>query len=499
MAFAADYMNSVYDSGNQGEISTKAKRIMESFNNPNMGAYASSMLLLAIMYVVMAYALFRITISLGIAKLTIAAGNLAMVVVPGLLVFKQSRQMGIQLLWTFLAAFIRFFFLSAVFTAAIVVSAVLSAQGLPGILLAIIVNFALARFAPMIIQKINDMASTAANGRELPYMRNLNNNLNRNALRKLSAGRAYSFMRRNRNGSTLAGDEIGDRQKVETQSVVNDSRDETVEDPQSQNTGRPNTQTQNDEDPISQDEDFIFEFGDPNGGEAGNGSPNDNNDPSPQNETSNGHGEFESDDEPEIVSRDDSSYYDGDTSEVVSEDPQSQDNGNSNTQTQNHEDPKPQNEDFIFEFGNPQEGETATDPAESPEPVKPEPRTRPQEPVSSEESTNPRGNPTPEPQSGPGNSSGPGGFNFKLDHLKNQEPVSNPNVTKPETSRPIESPSGGNTANDSREPNKPQPSKFNLNLRNQNAQPKPEMPQANEPAANQNQEGDPPITKFKLS
>lgn len=156
----------------------KIDKIIGNFMQPSYTTAAGNILLVSILNGAMSYSLFYITIFCLIGEIIIMLGGFAMVLMPPLLLFNKTRETAKRMMWSYLFGFIRFIVGTALFNTVITTSVLLSEQGTSGILVAIIICIALAKFGPNLIKQLDIQLVSMGRGKEFSGMSRFYNNIN---------------------------------------------------------------------------------------------------------------------------------------------------------------------------------------------------------------------------------------------------------------------------------------------------------------------------------
>lgn len=154
--YVIDFLSAIREEAGEGsEVANKVDTIMQSFVHPKYGTASLRIFMAFVQNVALCVALFQLGIFCLIGEAIIIMGSFCMVVMPALLLFQGSRDVARRMMWSYLLAFMRYIIGSALFNAVIVVAVMLSAGGVGGMFVSIIVCLLMAKFAPQLLAEIN--------------------------------------------------------------------------------------------------------------------------------------------------------------------------------------------------------------------------------------------------------------------------------------------------------------------------------------------------------
>jgi hypothetical protein len=169
--YVVDFLSNLKEQNSgDAQLVGKVDKIMYSLVNPSYGTACANVFMSFLQNLLLAFGLFQISIFCMLGQTIIIIGSFAMVVMPAMLLFRGTRDIARRMVWTYLLAFFRFLIGSALFNVLIVVVVLLSAQGIGGMLVGMVLSVVMAKFGPIIIQEINMYISRTVGGRELGFV-----------------------------------------------------------------------------------------------------------------------------------------------------------------------------------------------------------------------------------------------------------------------------------------------------------------------------------------
>ena len=120
-----------------------------------------------------------------LGQLIVVLGSFCMVVMPPLMLFKDTRDLARRMLWTYLLGFLRYLVGSVLFNAIIAVAVMMAARGIASMLVSIIICFIMGKFGFQMMQEINMYINSTLGNKELRFMNRIyaRAGMHRNGLR----------------------------------------------------------------------------------------------------------------------------------------------------------------------------------------------------------------------------------------------------------------------------------------------------------------------------
>lgn len=190
--FVIDFLNNLAYGNTENIINdserAKVKTIFNNLCNPNYLAAFSSIFLVCLQNLSLAFALFSIEIFALIGQIIVTFGSYGMVVMPALLLVPQTRKTAKQFSWSYAFGFLRYLVGSALFATVITISVLLCELNDIGIIVSAIICFLLGKFAPQLLKELNSIMIDAERGHGLSGMSKVNrlfaNNIDRQSRKK---------------------------------------------------------------------------------------------------------------------------------------------------------------------------------------------------------------------------------------------------------------------------------------------------------------------------
>lgn len=210
MLYAIDFLSNIRAihkaKGEAGDaIVNKVDKIMNNLTTPNYYKAINNVIGVMIQNLTLAYAIISVSIFAVIGQMIITFGSYCMVIMPALLLFNGTRSTANKIKWSYLLGFLRYTIGTALFNSIIVISTLLSQQGIVGMLVSAVICILLGKFGPELIRGINMYITQLGRGKELRFMSNVYHGMDR-ILNK------YSYSSRKRN----AGERSTISEKVES-------------------------------------------------------------------------------------------------------------------------------------------------------------------------------------------------------------------------------------------------------------------------------------------
>lgn len=197
----------------------KIDHILSALNKPNYGKASGTLLLLCLQNAVLIYALSFTAIFCLLGEIVVVLGSFCMVVMPPLMLFSKTRDMAKQLVFTYLMGFLRYVVGNALFNIILVMSSIISQNGMAGIIISTILCFVLARFSPKLISELNKALSKfGAKNHELAPVTQMYAWGNERSFRNhIDKQRAYSERKKSQSDSKKQDPSNGEEQAPQTQ------------------------------------------------------------------------------------------------------------------------------------------------------------------------------------------------------------------------------------------------------------------------------------------
>ena len=202
--YIVDFLNNVRkleaSSDNNPIILNRVDNIMSSFNKPRYWSGILPMFLLSLLSLAESYSLLLIVLFLSIGKIIVTLGAFLVPVLPGLYLFEKTRETSKKLLKTYISGFARLIIGLIMYNIVFSILAIVTKEGIIGILLGIILCIAIGKLVPRIIIEITRIISR----NETDFMSPINsgiidmsdsirtNRRERKARRRESGGYRYS-------------------------------------------------------------------------------------------------------------------------------------------------------------------------------------------------------------------------------------------------------------------------------------------------------------------
>ena len=159
MLYVIDFLSNLRalndgDNGNK-EVVKKIDNIMNNITSPKYSTAVFQTLLLVVHNFILAASLLFITIFILAGEVIVVFGSYAMIILPILLLIKQTRKFAKQLCFSYIFAYVRYVIGCAVFNVVLILVSLLCGFGTMGITISMIACFILMKFGPNIMIQIN--------------------------------------------------------------------------------------------------------------------------------------------------------------------------------------------------------------------------------------------------------------------------------------------------------------------------------------------------------